>query len=39
MNYEFDLYNILNQYTLYAIPFLVLIGGALLSRFVIGGSR
>lgn len=38
MNFEFDVMNLLNQYTLYAIPFLIMLGGLLLSNFRIGGK-
>lgn len=39
MIFSFDPQNLINQYTIFSIPFLVLIGGVLLSRFHIGGRK
>jgi len=39
MMFQFDVMNLLNQYSLYAVPFLIMLGGLLLSRFTIGGNK
>lgn len=39
MNFSFSADNLINQYSLFAIPFLILISGILISRFTIGGNK
>lgn len=34
--FSFSFENLLNQYSVYAIPFIIIIGGVMLSKFNVG---
>ena len=39
MTDTFSLENLINQYSVFSIPFLVIVGGVLISKFRIGAWR